>query len=132
MANLDRISIALPKGMKDVIKGYADSQGKSVNAFIACAIDEAIKRECDLNIMKAERRCQYRLGRHDIKLHKEKNERGEPVYYLTDEINNDRPDDNDQYRWFTLHEIINYCEELEEKDNLARAEEAEARRANRG
>lgn len=44
-ANLDRISIALPKGQKDIIKAHAEKQGESVNAFIGRAIDETIERD---------------------------------------------------------------------------------------
>ena len=38
--NLDRISIALPKGSKDALKAHAESQGESINAFIKRAIIE--------------------------------------------------------------------------------------------
>ena len=40
-ANLDRISIALPKGRKAEIKAHLDSrgEGESINAFISRAID---------------------------------------------------------------------------------------------
>lgn len=38
--NLDRISIAMPKGSKDALKAHADSHGESVNAFINRAIME--------------------------------------------------------------------------------------------
>lgn len=38
--NLDRISIALPKGSKDALKAHAESTGESVNAFIKRAIME--------------------------------------------------------------------------------------------
>lgn len=38
--NLDRISIAMPKGSKDALKAHAESQGESVNAFINRAIME--------------------------------------------------------------------------------------------
>ena len=38
--NLDRISIALPKGSKDALKAHAESTGESVNAFIKRAITE--------------------------------------------------------------------------------------------
>ena len=38
--NLDRISIALPKGSKDALKVHAESQGESVNGFIKRAIME--------------------------------------------------------------------------------------------
>ena len=41
-ANLDRMSIALPKGEKDNIKAFAVSNGESMNAFIARAIREAM------------------------------------------------------------------------------------------
>lgn len=44
-ANLDRVSIAMPKGKKDIIKAHADSQGESVNSFVNRAIDETIKRD---------------------------------------------------------------------------------------
>lgn len=44
-ANLDRVSIAVPKGKKDAIKAHAEAKGESVNAFINRAIDETMERE---------------------------------------------------------------------------------------
>lgn len=44
-ANLDRISIALPKGQKDIIKAHADSMGESVNGFISRAIEGQMERD---------------------------------------------------------------------------------------
>ena len=44
-ANLDRLSIAVPKGKKDLIKAHAEARGESVNAFINRAIDEAMERD---------------------------------------------------------------------------------------
>lgn len=44
-SNLDRMSIALPKGRKAEIKAHADSQGESMNAFIGRAIDETMERD---------------------------------------------------------------------------------------
>lgn len=44
-ANLDRLSIAVPKGKKDLIKAHAESRGESVNAFINRAIDETMERD---------------------------------------------------------------------------------------
>lgn len=44
-ANLDRLSIAVPKGRKDTIKAHAEARGESVNAFINRAIDETIRRD---------------------------------------------------------------------------------------
>lgn len=38
--NLDRISVAMPKGSKDALKAHASSCGESVNAFINRAIME--------------------------------------------------------------------------------------------
>ena len=39
-ANLDRISVAAPKGRKDAVKAHAEARGESVNGFINRAIDE--------------------------------------------------------------------------------------------
>ena len=44
-ANLDRLSVAVPKGKKDQIKAHAERRGESVNAFINRAIDETMERE---------------------------------------------------------------------------------------
>ena len=43
--NLDRLSIALPKGSKDEIKAHAERTGESMNGFISRAIKETIERE---------------------------------------------------------------------------------------
>lgn len=43
--NLDRVSIAMPKGKKDEIKAAAVASGQSMNAYIIAAIDEKIARE---------------------------------------------------------------------------------------
>ena len=43
--NLDRLSIALPKGSKDALKAHAESQGESVNAFIKRAIMEVTEMD---------------------------------------------------------------------------------------
>lgn len=44
-ANLDRLSIAAPKGRKDVVKAHAEARGESVNGFINRAIDETMERD---------------------------------------------------------------------------------------
>ena len=44
-ANLDRVSVAMPKGKKDIIKANAEANSESVNGFINRAIDEAIERD---------------------------------------------------------------------------------------
>ena len=43
--NLDRISIAMPKGKKDEIKAAAVASGQSMNAYIIAAIDEKMARD---------------------------------------------------------------------------------------
>lgn len=43
--NLDRVSLALPKGKKDTIKAHAERMGESVNKFISRAIDETMERD---------------------------------------------------------------------------------------
>ena len=44
-ANLDRLSIALPKGQRDTIKAAAAAVGESVNSYIKRAIDERMERD---------------------------------------------------------------------------------------
>lgn len=46
-ANLDRVSIAMPKGKRDIIKAHAEEHGESVNRFINRAIDETMERDKD-------------------------------------------------------------------------------------
>lgn len=43
--NLDRISVAMPKGSKDALKAHAESNGESVNAFINRAILEVTEMD---------------------------------------------------------------------------------------
>ena len=44
-ANLDRISIAVPKGHKEAIKAHAEGNSESVNGFINRAIEETMERD---------------------------------------------------------------------------------------
>ena len=44
-ANLDWLSIALPKGSKETIRSHAERRHESVNAFIGRAITETIERD---------------------------------------------------------------------------------------
>lgn len=41
-ANLDRLSLAMPKGAKEAVKEFAAAHGESVNGFINRAIGEAM------------------------------------------------------------------------------------------
>ena len=43
--NLDRLSIALPKGSKDRIKAHAAEHMESINGFVSRAIEETIQRD---------------------------------------------------------------------------------------
>ena len=44
-ANLDRVSIALPKGKKDDIKAAAAAAGESMNQYIIAAVDQRMQRD---------------------------------------------------------------------------------------
>ena len=41
-ANLDRVSVAMPRGRKDAIRERAAAQGESMNGFINAAIDSSL------------------------------------------------------------------------------------------
>ena len=41
-ANLDRLSLAIPKGAKETVKAFAAAHGESVNGFINRAINETM------------------------------------------------------------------------------------------
>ena len=47
--NLDRLSIAIPRGQREVVKAHAEKMGESVNKFIQRAIAETIKRDSPEN-----------------------------------------------------------------------------------
>ena len=40
---IDRISLRVPKGKKEIIQKFAEDHGESVNSFINRAIDEAME-----------------------------------------------------------------------------------------
>lgn len=44
-ANLDRVSIAIPKGRRDIIKAAAAAAGESMNQYIIMAVDERMERD---------------------------------------------------------------------------------------
>ncbi|MCI7640504.1 MAG: Arc family DNA-binding protein [Clostridiales bacterium] len=43
--NLDRVSLAMPKGKKEDIKAAASAAGVSMNAYIVAAVDEKMERD---------------------------------------------------------------------------------------
>lgn len=135
-ANYDRINVTFPKGTKEALMQHAKSRGESVNAFINRAVDEVMNKEGGYKMVcneTLERRYRYRLGLRGWKLHKEQGSNG-PVYFITDGVeieHNERPDDMDTRRWFTLGELGSFCDELAEKDKLFYEEEREKRKAKR-
>lgn len=44
-ANLDRVSIAMPKGKKEDVKTAASAAGESMNQYIITSIDQRMERE---------------------------------------------------------------------------------------
>lgn len=44
-ANLDRLSLAVPKGRKAEIQAHAQDMGETVNGFLKRAIEETIERD---------------------------------------------------------------------------------------
>lgn len=43
----DRLEVTIPKGKKEIIKDFAESNGESLNAFINRLIDEALANKKD-------------------------------------------------------------------------------------
>lgn len=69
--NLDRISIAMPKGSKDALKAHAESTGESVNAFINRAIMEVTEmdnmhRAYQRGLLRQLEKANEALGRNDL------------------------------------------------------------------
>ena len=64
-----------------------------------------------------EHRARHRLRLHGLRLHKRRNQQGEPVYYISP-IDGDQtaPADDDFYRWHSLERLLDYVEELAERD----------------
>lgn len=52
-ANLDRVSIAMPKGMKDTVKAAAAAAGESMNQYIIGATEQRINRKSPQNAAEA-------------------------------------------------------------------------------
>lgn len=48
-ANLDRVSIAMPKGMKDTVKAAAAAAGESMNQYIIGATEQRISGKAPQN-----------------------------------------------------------------------------------
>lgn len=54
-ANLDRISIALPKGKKDDVKAAAVAVGESMNQYIINAVEQRMERDAPTRPQEAAR-----------------------------------------------------------------------------
>jgi hypothetical protein len=128
--NLKRVPLDVQKEHYERIKAHAEGRGETVNGFIKRAIDEIMYEEGEramIDIATVERRYRYRLKLHGLSLHKVKNDYGDPVYYLTDEGDDTRPDDDDPNRWFSFDQLSEYCAKLAEKDAEYFAEQREKR-----
>lgn len=42
---VDDLRIRVPKGCREIIREHAATQGETINAFVLCAIAEAMKRD---------------------------------------------------------------------------------------
>ena len=62
-ANLDRLSIALPKGSKDEIKAHVEARGESINGFISRAIKEMQSRD-SMGVFDVALKCPYQNCGH--------------------------------------------------------------------
>ena len=83
-------------------------------------VDENMERNSNfLSERDLERRCRYRLSLHNMKMRKVKGNNGQAVYYLFENGLDDSPPENDS-GYLILSEVMEYCEELEEQDRLAR------------
>lgn len=67
-ANLDRISVAAPKGTKERWKSAATAHDKSLNQLIVEAVDHQISQDCDRGTCEAQ---QGQPGGGGISLHPE-------------------------------------------------------------
>ena len=43
--NCDRVSLVIPKGMKEKVKAHAEAHGETLNRFIKRAIEETIQAD---------------------------------------------------------------------------------------
>ena len=43
--NCDRVSLVVPKGMKEKVKAHAEAHGETLNGFIKRAIEETIQAD---------------------------------------------------------------------------------------
>ena len=71
-ANLDRISLTVPKGQKEQIQDHASAHGETLNGFINQAICEAMEREHIFEQDKEEiiaiaQKYNVALGEHEVK-----------------------------------------------------------------
>ena len=70
-ANLDRLSLALPKGSREAIKAHAAALGESTNAFIKRAIDSQMERDDGTSSEIAQQAAGTTQGAGVVSLHSE-------------------------------------------------------------
>lgn len=79
-ANLDRVSIAMPKGMKDTVKAAAAAAGESMNQYIIGATEQRISGKNPQNVAEAHRGSNAILAPDTLKIAQEAAQRaGEDI-----------------------------------------------------
>lgn len=111
--NLDRISVAAPKGTKERWKFAAEKENKSLNQFIVDTVNGGIKMLSDKEIVDKFRKI---LNKHGLKIHKlkEKDFMGNDLYQVLEEGEDPKNHAEDEYNVFKLDALENYVAELEE------------------
>lgn len=112
--NLDRISVAAPKGTKERWKFAAEKENKSLNQFIVDTVNGGIKMLSDKDIVDKLRK---KLKKHGLKIHKlkEKDFMGNDMYQVLEESENPKDHAEDEFNVFKLDKLITCVEELEEE-----------------
>lgn len=69
------------------------------------------------NDLQLERRIRYRLKKHGMKLHKTpRNEYGDVWYQVLDTNEDPKDHADDEYGWYKLDKLWEYCGELEQEE----------------
>ena len=68
-----------------------------------------------LTDIQIERRCRYRLSRHNLRVHKVAGNHG-PLYFAYEIDGDDSPPDREFGRYMSLWGLLNFAEELAERE----------------